>query len=136
VGGLALTVVGGAAGIGLALAFKSPEPLALGAVGFALLSDDGEAEGDLLCKPCSVELSKLTDWGTDSANLDTDELPSSWPATGGSHRADRKAAAKAKKAKEFLKSQTHCLHVDGKTVKRCRRLVYRKSGYCYKHLRE
>ena len=133
VGGLALTVVGGAAGIGLALAFKSPEPLALGAVGFALLSDDGEAEGDLLCKPCAVELSKLTDWGTDSANLDTDELPSSWPATDGSHRADRKAAAKARKAKEFLKSQTHCLHVDGKTVKRCRRMVYRKSGYCYQH---
>ena len=38
--------------------------------------------------------------------------------------------------KDFLKSQTHCLHVDGKTVKGCRRMVYRKSGYCYEHQRE
>jgi len=37
---------------------------------------------------------------------------------------------------EYLKSQTHCLHVDGKTVKKCRRMVYRKSGYCYRHQRE
>ena len=44
-----------------------------------------------------------------------------------------KEAAKARKAKDFLKSQTHCLHVDGKTVKRCRRMVFRKSGYCYQH---
>jgi hypothetical protein len=49
---------------------------------------------------------------------------------------EKKAAAKARKAKDFLKSQTYCLHVDGKTVKRCRRMVYRKSGYCYKHQRE
>jgi len=35
--------------------------------------------------------------------------------------------------KDFLKSQTHCLHVDGKTVKRCRRDNYRSTGYCYKH---
>jgi Zn-finger nucleic acid-binding protein len=141
VGGLALTVVGGAAGIGLALAFKSPEPLALGAVGFALLSDDGEAEGDLLCKPCAVELSKLTDWGTDSANLHLEETrESSRDGLNTQEQVDKQvektASAKEKKEKEFLKSQTHCLHVDGKTVKRCRRLVYRKSGYCYKHLRE
>ena len=138
VGGLALTVVGGAAGIGLALAFKSPEPLALGAVGFALLSDDGEAEGDLLCKPCAVELSKLTDWGTDSANLHLEETrESSRDGLNTQKQVDKQvektASAKEKKAKEFLKSQTRCLHVDGKTVKRCRRLVYRKSGYCYKH---
>jgi hypothetical protein len=37
---------------------------------------------------------------------------------------------------EYLKSRTHCLHVDGKTVKGCRRMVYRKSGYCYVHQRE
>jgi len=37
---------------------------------------------------------------------------------------------------EYLKSRTHCLHVDGKTVKGCRRMVYRKSGYCYMHQRE
>ena len=141
VGGLALTVVGGAAGIGLALAFKSPEPLALGAVGFALLSDDGEAEGDLLCKPCSVELSKLTDWGTDSANLHLEETrESSRDGLNTQEQVDKQvektASAKEKKAKEFLKSQTHCLHVDGKTVKGCRRMVFRKSGYCYEHQRE
>ena len=141
VGGLALTVVGGAAGIGLALAFKSPEPLALGAVGFALLSDDGEAEGDLLCKPCAVELSKLTDWRTDSANLHLEETrESSRDGLNTQEQVDKQvektASAKEKKAKEFLKSQTHCLHVDGKTVKGCRRMVYRKSGYCYEHQRE
>ena len=148
VGGLALTVVGGAAGIGLALAFKSPEPLALGAIGFALLSDDGEAEGDLLCKPCAVELSKLTDWRTDSApmskvwtNLHLEETrESSRDGLNTQEQVDKQvektASAKEKKAKDFLKSQTHCLHVDGKTVKRCRRMVYRKSGYCYEHQRE
>ena len=43
---------------------------------------------------------------------------------------------KSAQREEYLKSQTHCLHVDGKTVKRCRRMVYRKSGYCYVHQRE
>ena len=146
VGGLALTVVGGAAGIGLALAFKTPEPLALGAIGFALFADDGEAEGDLLCKPCAVELGKLTDWRTDSApmskvwtNLHLEETRESSRddlEAGIEKGEEKKAAAKARKAKEFLKSQTHCLHVDGKTVKGCRRMVYRKSGYCYEHQRE
>ena len=146
VGGLALTVVGGAAGIGLALAFKSPEPLALGAVGLALLTDDGEAEENLLCNPCAVELGKLTDWRTDSAPMSKVWTNQHLEETRESSRDDleagiekgeeKKAAAKAKRAKDFLKSQTHCLHVDGKTVKGCRRMVYRKSGYCYQHQRE
>ena len=146
VGGLALTVVGGAAGIGLAMAFKTPEPLALGAIGFALFADDGEAEGDLLCKPCADELGKLTDWRTDSAPMskvwtnlhleETQESSRDGLEAGIEKGEEKKAAAKARKAKDFLKSQTDCLHVDGKTVKRCRRMVYRKSGYCYKHQRE
>ena len=146
VGGLALTVVGGAAGIGLAMAFKTPEPLALGAIGFALFADDGEAEGDLLCKPCADELGKLTDWRTDSAPMSKVWTNQHLEETRESSRDDleagiekgeeKKAAAKARKAKDFLKSQTHCLHVDGKTVKGCRRMVYRKSGYCYQHQRE
>ena len=146
VGGLALTVVGGAAGIGLAMAFKTPEPLALGAIGFALFADDGEAEGDLLCKPCADELGKLTDWRTDSApkskvwtNLHLEETRESSRddlEAGIEKGEEKKAAAKARKAKDFLNSQTHCLHVDGKTVKGCRRMVYRKSGYCYQHQRE
>ena len=46
------------------------------------------------------------------------------------------AESKSANYEDFLKSQTHCLHVDGKTVKGCRRMVYRKSGYCYLHQRE
>ena len=46
------------------------------------------------------------------------------------------AESKSAQWEEYLKSQTHCLHIDGKTVKRCRRMVYRKSGYCYVHQRE
>jgi len=46
------------------------------------------------------------------------------------------AESKSAQREEYLKSQTHCLHIDGKTVKRCRRMVYRKSGYCYVHQRE
>ena len=139
VGGLALTVVGGAAGIGLALAFKSPEPLALGAVGLALLTDDGEPEENLLCNPCAVELGKLTDWRTNSANPHLEEARESSRdgIKAGIEKGEEKtASAKERKVKEFLKSQTHCLHVGGKTVKRCRRMVYRKSGYCYEHQRE
>ena len=146
VGGLALTVVGGAAGIGLAMVFKTPEPLALGAVGLALLTDDGEAEENLLCNPCAVELGKLTDWRTDSAPMskvwtnlhleETRESSRDGLEAGIEKGEEKKAAAKAKRAKDFLKSQTHCLHVDGKTVKGCRRMVYRKSGYCYQHQRE
>jgi len=46
------------------------------------------------------------------------------------------AESKSAQHEEYLKSQTHCLHIDEKTVKRCRRMVYRKSGYCYVHQRE
>ncbi len=42
--------------------------------------------------------------------------------------------SKSAQMEDFLKSQTHCLHIAD--VKRCRRMVYRKSGYCYMHQRE
>jgi len=143
VGGLALTVVGGAAGIGLALALKTPEPLLLGAAGFAMLDTDEDEEGELLCKSCADERLELTaHWGSsrwltepfEGENVEREEVPQDVvdAFTGGVKDVESKSA----NYEDFLKSQTHCLHVDGKTVKRCRRMVYRKSGYCYMHQRE
>ena len=84
VGGLALTVVGGAAGIGLALALKTPEPLLLGAAGFAMLDTDEDEEGELLCKSCADERLELTaHWGSsrwltepfEGENVEREEVP-------------------------------------------------------------
>jgi len=143
VGGLALTVVGGAAGIGLALALKTPEPLLLGAAGFAMLDTDEDEEGELLCKSCADERLELTaHWGSsrwltepyEGENVEQEEVPQDVVDTFTEGVKD--AESKSAQHEEYLKSRTHCLHVDGKTVKRCRRMVYRKSGYCYLHQRE
>jgi len=166
VGGLALTVVGGAAGIGLALALKTPEPLLLGAAGFAMLDTDEDEEGELLCKSCADERLELTaHWGSsrwltepfEGENVEREEVPQdvvdaftggvkdgAWDVvdafTGEVKDVESKSAGYSStyidQHEEYLKSQTYCLHVDGKTVKRCRRMVYRKSGYCYVHQRE
>ncbi len=149
VGGLALTVVGGAAGIGLALALKTPEPLALGAAGLAVFdSDDEEEEGELLCKSCADERLELTaHWGSSrwlTKPHEGEEEEGAWDVvdafTGEMKDVESKSAGYSStyidQHKEYLKSRTHCLHVDGKTVKGCRRMVYRKSGYCYVHQRE
>jgi len=142
VGGLALTVVGGAAGVGLALALKTPEPLLLGAAGFAMLDTD-EEEGELLCKSCVDERLELTaHWGSsrwltepfEGENVEREEVPQD--VVDAFTEGVKDAESKSANYEDFLKSQTHCLHVDGKTVKRCRRMVYRKSGYCYMHQRE
>ena len=143
VGGLALTVVGGAAGVGLALALKTPEPLLLGAAGFAMLDTDEDEEGELLCKSCADERLELTaHWGSsrwlmepfEGENVEREEVPQDVVDTFTEGVKD--AESKSAQHEEYLKSRTHCLHVDGKTVKKCRRMVYRKSGYCYKHQRE
>ena len=151
VGGLALTVVGGAAGIGLALALKTPEPLLLGAAGFAMLDTDEDEEGELLCKSCADERLELTaHWGSsrwltepfEGENVEREEVPQDVvdAFTGEVKDVESKSAGYSStyidQHEEYLKSQTYCLHVDGKTVKRCRRMVYRKSGYCYVHQRE
>ena len=151
VGGLALTVVGGAAGIGLALALKTPEPLLLGAAGFAMLDTDEDEEGELLCKSCADERLELTaHWGSsrwltepfEGENVEREEVPQDVvdAFTGEVKDVESKSAGYSStyidQHEEYLKSRTHCLHVDGKTVKRCRRMVYRKSGYCYVHQRE
>ena len=143
VGGLALTVVGGAAGIGLALALKTPEPLALGAAGLALLEDDDEEEGDLICKSCADEKLQLTaHWGSSrwltepSEGEKEEDWGTTAPSDYVSFKEGKKDAESKTNTEDYLKSQTYCLHIDGKTVKRCRRMVYRKSGYCYMHQRE
>ena len=143
VGGLALTVVGGAAGIGLALALKTPEPLALGAAGLALLEDDDEEEGDLICKSCADEKLQLTaHWGSSrwltepSEGEKEEDWGTTAPSDYVSFKEGKKDAESKTNTEDYLKSQTHCLHIDGKTVKRCRRMVFRKSGYCYMHQRE
>ena len=143
VGGLALTVVGGAAGIGLALALKTPEPLALGAAGLALLEDDDEEEGDLICKSCADEKLQLTaHWGSSrwltepSEGEKEEDWGTTAPSDYVSFKEGKKDAESKTSTEDYLKSQTNCLHIDGKTVKRCRRMVYRKSGYCYMHQRE
>ena len=143
VGGLALTVVGGAAGIGLALALKTPEPLALGAAGLALLEDDDEEEGALICKSCADEKLQLTaHWGSSrwltepSEGEKEEDWGTTAPSDYVSFKEGKKDAESKTNTEDYLKSQTHCLHIDGKTVKRCRRMVYRKSGYCYMHQRE
>ena len=159
VGGLALTVVGGAAGVGLALALKTPEPLLLGAAGFAMLDTDEEEEGELLCKSCVDERLELTaHWGSsrwltepfEGENVEREEVPqdvvdaftedrvkdADWDVVDAFTEGVKDAESKSANYEDFLKSQIHCLHVDGKTVKRCRRMVYRKSGYCYMHQRE
>ena len=158
VGGLALTVVGGAAGIGLALALKTPEPLLLGAAGFAMLDTDEDEEGELLCKSCADERLELTaHWGSsrwltepfEGENVEREEVPQdvvdaftgevkdgAWDVVDAFTGEVKDAESKSAQHEEYLKSRTHCLHVDGKTVKKCRRMVYRKSGYCYKHQRE
>jgi len=69
-----------------------------------------------------VELEE--DWGTTA------------PSDYVSFKEGKKDAESKTNTEDYLKSQTHCLHIDGKTVKRCRRMVYRKSGYCYMHQRE
>ena len=159
VGGLALTVVGGAAGIGLALAFKTPEPLALGAAGFAVFDTDEEEEGELLCKSCADESLELTaHWGSsrwltepfegenemgDLQFADSDsrrerktrtEKDADWDVVDAFAEGVEDTDSKSAQMEDFLKSQTHCLHIGD--VKRCRRMVYRKSGYCYMHQRE
>ena len=151
VGGLALTVVGGAAGIGLALALKTPEPLLLGAAGVAMLDTDEDEEGELLCKSCADERLELTaHWGSsrwltepfEGENVEREEVPQDVvdAFTGEVKDVESKSAGYSStyidQHEEYLKSQTHCLHVDGKTVKKCRRMAYRKSGYCYRHQRE
>ena len=126
-GGGALMVAGGVLGLGLLIATEGLVgnlALAPAAVGYELLSNDDEEKNLLLCKECKKEMGAL--------QFATDPFPTQTEIKDNSEKG-KKAAAKARKAKDFLKSQTHCLHVDGKTVKRCRRMVFRKSGYCYQH---
>jgi hypothetical protein len=64
------------------------------------------------------------------------KLEESWDVVDAFAEGADDTDSKSAQTEDFLKSQTHCLHIDGLTVKRCRRMVYRKSGYCYMHQRE
>ena len=97
-----------------------------------LSGDDEKKDGLLVCKECQKEMGALQ-----FADSDARTERKEWTEKEDSFAEGVKnAESKSAQREEYLKSQTHCLHIDGKTVKRCRRMVYRKSGYCYAHQRE
>lgn len=142
-GGGALMVAGGVLGLGLLIATEGlvgDLALAPAAVGYELLSNDDEEKNLLLCKECKKEMGALQ-----FATTETKKVPEKEKTTVAGAPLDvvdtftegvKDAESKSANSEEYLKSQTHCLHVDGEAVKRCRRMVYRKSGYCYQHQRE
>jgi Zn-finger nucleic acid-binding protein len=128
-GGGALMVAGVVLGIGPLVVTEGAvaEGFLPAAAGYELISDD-EEEGLLVCKECKKEMGALQ-----FADSDARTERKEWTEK---EKGVKDAESKSAQREEYLKSQTHCLHIDGKTVKRCRRMVYRKSGYCYVHQRE
>jgi hypothetical protein len=122
-------VAGVVLGIGLLVVTEGAvaEGFLPAAAGYELISDD-EEEGLLVCKECKKEMGALQ-----FADSDARTERKEWTEK---EKGVKDAESKSAQREEYLKSQTHCLHIDGKTVKRCRRMVYRKSGYCYVHQRE
>jgi hypothetical protein len=146
-GGGALLVAGGVLGIGLFLATEGHGGelgFDLAGGGWGLLSgDDEKKDGLLVCKECQKEMGALqfADSDARTERMEWTEKEKKTAAGGPWDVVDSfaegwKDGVKSAQREEYLKSQTHCLHIDGKTVKRCRRMVYRKSGYCYVHQRE
>jgi len=146
-GGGALLVAGGVLGIGLFLATEGHGGelgFDLAGGGWGLLSgDDEKKDGLLVCEECQKEMGALqfADSDARTERMEWTEKEKKTAAGGPWDVVDSfaegwKDGVKSAQREEYLKSQTHCLHVDGKTVKRCRRMVYRKSGYCYAHQRE
>ncbi len=122
-GGGALMVAGGVLGIGLLVITEGAAGEAgflPAAAGYELLAGDEEEKGLLVCKGCKKDLGALQ-FATDSPKKDVADP------------FHLKTESKDTHSKEFLKSQTHCLHVDDLSSKKCRRMVYRKSGYCWRH---
>jgi len=128
-GGGAIMVAGGVLGLGLFIATEGlvgEVALAPAALGAELVFSDEEEEGLLVCKECQKEMGALR-----FATTETKKVPEKEKKEG-----EGEPKSKSAHTEEYLKSQTHCLHIDGKTVKKCRRMVFRKSGYCYMHQRE
>ena len=148
-GGGALVVAGGVLGVGLFLATEGHGGefgMDIAGGGWGLAFGDDEEGGLLVCKECQKEMGALqfVTPSTTHAGKKGEKKEVSWgvevPFVEGVKDAESKSAGYSStyidQHEEYLKSQTYCLHVDGKTVKRCRRMVYRKSGYCYVHQRE
>ena len=128
-GGGALMVAGGVLGLGLFLVTEG----AAGGAGFApaflgaeLAFGDDEVEDLLVCKECQKDIGALH-----FATEKSEKVPEKEKKEGA-----EESGTKSANTEEYLKSQTHCLHIDAKTAKKCRRMVYRKSGYCYVHQRD
>jgi len=144
-GGGALMVAGVVLGIGLLVVTEGAvaEGFLPAAAGYELISDD-EEEGLLVCKECKKEMGALQ-FADSDARTERKEWTEKkkktaaggpWDVVDSFAGGVKDAESKSAQREEYLKSQTYCLHIDGKTVKRCRRMVYRKSGYCYVHQRE
>ena len=149
-GGGALVVAGGVLGIGLLFITEGAAgeagfiPAALGAE--LIFGDDEEKEGLLVCKKCKKEMGALQFVTTETKKIPKgekkEERGGPWDVVDAFTEGVEDAESKSTNTEDYLKSQTHCLHIfkgrigDGKTVKKCRRMVYRKSGYCYMHQRD
>jgi len=142
-GGGALMVAGGVLGLGLLIVTEG----AAGGAGFApavlgaeLAFGDDEVEDLLVCKECQKEMGALRFATTETKKVPEKEKKveggGPWDVVDAFAEGVDDDESKSANTEEFLKSQIHCLHIDAKTVKRCRRMVYRKSGYCYVHQRE
>jgi len=127
-GGGALMVAGVVLGIGLLVVTEGAvvEGFLPAAAGYELISDD-EEEGLLVCKECKKDIGALH-----FATEESEKVPEKEKKEG----EDDTESIEWLSSEDYLKSQTHCLHVEGKRVRRCRRMVYRNSGYCYMHQRE
>ena len=151
-GGGALMVAGGVLGLGLLFATEGlvgEGAFAPAALGAELVFGDDEENGSLLvCKECQNEMGALqfaTPSTTHAGKPDSarwaamskgEKREGPWDVVDAFAEGGDDAEPKSANSEEYLKSQTHCLHIDGLTVKKCRRMVYRKSGYCYMHQRE
>ena len=91
------------------------------AAGYELISEDDDEKGLLVCRECTKDMGALQFPIGESKDMEEMHLA---------------AKMEAGNVEEHLKSQTHCVHVDEKTDRKCRRMVYRKSGYCYVHQQE
>ena len=122
-GGGALMVSGVVLGIGLLLVTEGAAG-ELGfyptAAGYELISGDDDENGLLICKECKMDMGALQ-FATGESKESPEELGEDGSESESGH------------SEEYLKLQTHCLHVDEKTDRKCRSMVYRKSGYCWRH---
>ena len=93
------------------------------AAGYELISGDDDEKGLLVCMECTKDMGALQ-FPPGESKESPEEVEEDGSESESAH------------SEEYLKSQTHCLHVDEKTDRKCRRMVFRKSGYCYVHQQE